>query len=65
MMLYCEDNRYVDISTREELWRHKYHTAVERFKKGLEGEATFRAVLVTLNFRGQEIDAEISLAKMG
>ena len=50
---------------REELWRHKYNTAVKRFKAGMEGEATFRAVLHTLRFRGQEIDAEVNLALMG
>lgn len=59
-----EDLRYVDSSTREELWRFKYQQAVERFSSGKEGEATFRAVLIGLGFRGQELAAEIALAKM-
>ena len=63
MNLCGEDTRYVDTSTREELWRYKYHTAIERFKGGVEGESTFRAVLFILGFRGHEIDAEVSLAK--
>jgi hypothetical protein len=54
---------YQDSEWREELWRHKYRIAVERFQKGLEGEATFRAALTALRFRGQEIDAEVNLAK--
>ena len=63
MNLCGEDTRYVDTSTREELWRYKYNTAIKRFQKGMEGESTFRAVLHVLGFRGHEIDAEVSLAK--
>jgi hypothetical protein len=65
MNLCGEDARYVDISTREELWRYKYNIAVERFRRGLEGEATFRAVLIILGYRGREIDAEVNLARLG
>ena len=60
-----EDVRYVDTTTREELWRYKYYTAVERFKKGLEGENAFRAVLTMLGYRGREIDTEVDLARLG
>lgn len=60
-----EDKRYVATSDREEWFRNKYAVAVERFKKGNETEAVFRAVLVGLGFRGQEINAEVNLAKMG
>lgn len=59
-----EDKRYLTTSDREELWRHKYNTAVERFKTGKEGEKTFRTVLLHLGFRGREIDSEVNLARM-
>jgi hypothetical protein len=59
-----EDRRYVETSDREIYWRNKYAVAVERFKLGQEGEATFRKVLLDLGFRGQEVYAEISLALM-
>ena len=59
-----EDRRYVESSDREIWWREKYAVAVDRFQKKQEGEPTFRKVLLDLGFRGQEIDAEVHLAKM-
>lgn len=55
--------RYAASSDREEWWRWKYNTAIERFQAGKEGETTFRAVLIDLGFRGRELDAEVNLAK--
>lgn len=47
-----------------DLRNYKYNSLRQWFIVGTIGEATFRASLQILGLRGQDIDAEINLAKM-
>lgn len=56
---YLERGRW----SSDEIWRAKYDLAVERFKAGQIGEDTFRLSLHFLGFRGQDLEAEMTLAR--